>query len=181
VRLVSRRKYVKGGQRRRRHTRRGRSKENFRCRMVTVTDARSCRQTEWARVAHRGGLQWCRRYGGGSLRTARMGCVSAVGGLGRATAQGGSGFHDRRQANTKASNKCWALLRHRQGQGQGESGSDDRAWVGVQSVVSRRAPETRIIIVARRLLVLVAWLARWVLQYYYYRLTNHWTTDGRAR
>jgi hypothetical protein len=118
---------------------------------------------------------------GGSLRTARMGCVSAVGGLGRATAQGGSGFHDRRQANTKASNKCWALLRHRQGQGQGESGSDDRAWVGVQSVVSRRAPETRIIIVARRLLVLVAWLARWVLQYYYYRLTNHWTTDGRAR
>jgi hypothetical protein len=55
---------MKGGQQRRRHTRRGRSKENFRCRMVTVTDAWSCRQTEWARVAHWGGLQWCRRYGG---------------------------------------------------------------------------------------------------------------------
>ena len=161
MRLVSRRKYVMGGQQRRRHTRRGRSKENFRCRMVTVTDARSCRQTEWARVAHRGGLQWCRRYGGGrasgtraarseaacwllkdetsvggSLRTARMGCVSAVGGLGRATAQGGSGFHDRRQANTKASNKCWAR-RHRQGQGQGESGSDDRAYCRVRGWVGR--------------------------------------------
>jgi len=59
--------------------------------MVTVTDARSCRQTEWARVAHRGGLQ-CRRYGraegcslgrdetsvGGSLRTARLSVFASL-------------------------------------------------------------------------------------------------------
>jgi hypothetical protein len=54
---------------------------------------------------------------GGSLRTARMSCVSAFGGLGRATAQGGSAFHGRRQANTKASWSAGQGTRHAQAQG----------------------------------------------------------------